>query len=71
MSNNNSMVAKALGLALIVIGVGLAWWGYQISETLTVQLTAKLSGSMPDQVMYRYIGGAACGVAGLFLVVKG
>jgi len=71
MSENNSSVETALGLALIVIAAGLAWWGYQISETLTVQLTSTISGSLPDQVMYRYIGGAACGVAGLFLVLKG
>jgi len=62
---------KAIGLALIVIGVGLAYWGYQISETVTSQLTSTISGSLPDEVMYRYIGGAACGVAGLFLVAKG
>ena len=62
---------KAIGLALIVIGVGLAYWGYQISETVTSQLTSTISGSLPAEVMYRYIGRAACGVAGLFLVVKG
>ena len=69
--NKNDAVAKALGLALIVIGVGLAWWGYQISESLTVQVTTRLTGGLPDEVMYRYIGGAACGLAGLFLAVKG
>lgn len=71
MSTNNSITTKALGLALLVIAAGLAYWGYQISETLTSQLTAKLSGSMPDPVMFRYIGAAASGVAGLFLVAKG
>jgi hypothetical protein len=62
---------RAIGLALVVVGIGLAWWGYQISETLTAQLATTFSGSLPDEVMYRYIGGAACGTAGLFLVVKG
>ena len=62
---------KAIGLALLVIGVGLVYWGYQISETLTSQLTSTISGELPAEVMYRYIGGAACGVAGLFLVAKG
>lgn len=71
MSKNNSAVEKALGLALIVTGAGLAYWGYQISETLTVQLTSAFSGQLPAEVMSRYIGGAACGVAGLFLLVKG
>jgi hypothetical protein len=64
-------MTRAIGLALIVVGVGLAYWGFEISETLTSQLTAKLSGSTPDEVMYRYIGGAACGVAGLFLAARG
>jgi uncharacterized protein YjeT (DUF2065 family) len=64
-------VNRALGLALIVIGVGLAYWGFQISETLSSQLAEKISGTMSDEVMLRYIGGAACGVAGLFLTVWG
>lgn len=71
MSSNNSVVTKALGLALIIIGVGLAYWGFHLSETLAFKLSAKISGSLPDEVMYRYIGGAACGVAGLFLTAKG
>lgn len=65
------MITRALGLALVVAGIGLAYWGFQISETLTMQLTAKVTGSIPDEVMYRYIGGAASGLAGLFLVLKG
>jgi len=71
MSRNNDVVAKALGLALIVIAAGLAYWGHQISESLASQVAVRLSGSLPDEVMYRYIGGAACGVAGLFLVARG
>jgi hypothetical protein len=64
-------VNRALGLALIVIGVGLAYWGYQISETLASQLSHTISGTLSNEVMLRYIGAAACGVAGLFLSVRG
>lgn len=64
------MITRAIGIALLVAGIGLAFWGYQISETLAMQLAAKITGSTPDEVMYRYIGGAASGVAGLFLVLK-
>jgi len=71
MSSSDSIVTKALGLALIVIGVGLAYWGHQISEGLASQLTQRISGSLPDEVMYRYIGGAACGIAGVFLAARG
>ena len=65
------MITRAIGIALVIAGIGLAFWGYQISETLTAQVTARLSGSLPDEVMYRYIAGAASGIAGLFLVLKG
>ena len=71
MSNNNSAAAKALGLALLVIAVGLGYWGYQLSKTLTAQVTTRLTGGWPDEVMWRYIGAAACGLAGVFLVAKG
>jgi hypothetical protein len=67
----SKIVSKVLGLALIVVGVGLAWWGYELSGSLTSQLTRTVSGALPDAVMYRYIGGAVCGVVGLFLVAKG
>jgi drug/metabolite transporter (DMT)-like permease len=65
------MITRLIGIALILAGIGLAFWGYQISETLTVQLTSKVTGSMPDEVLYRYIAGGACGIAGLFLALKG
>lgn len=64
-------VSKAFGVALIIIGIGLAYWGVQMSESLNSQLTHSITGALPDEVMYRYIGGAACAVAGLFLVAWG
>lgn len=61
---------QVVGLALLVIGAGLAYWGYQMSGSLASQLTRSVSGSLPDEVMYRYIGGAVCGVVGIFLLLK-
>ena len=66
----SSTLTKIIGLALIVVGIGLAYWGYQMSESLGSQLTKTFSGAMPDEVMFRYIGGAVCGVVGLFLVLR-
>lgn len=70
MARKSNAAAKIVGLALIVAGAGVAYWGYQLSGSLSSQLTKAVSGSMPDEVMYRYIGGAICAVVGGFLFVK-
>ena len=61
---------KLVGLVLTVVGIGLAIWGYRMSGSFGSQLNEALSGSYGDKVMTLYIAGAACGVAGLFLLVK-
>lgn len=61
---------KALGLALLVIGGGLAFWGYQQSESVGSQITQVVTGSHSDKVMMLLIGGAASAVVGLFLLFK-
>ena len=61
---------KLIGLVLTVVGIGLAIWGYRMSGSFSSQLNEALSGSYGDKVMALYIGGAACVVAGLFLVLK-
>ena len=67
----NSAVPKNLiGIIFLVVGVGLAIWGYQESEGLQSQLSSAFTGAQSDNVMMLYIGGAVCFVIGLFLVVK-
>lgn len=70
MAGNSNTTLKAVGLILIVVGAGLGYWGYEMSQGLGAQLSHNLAGSMPDEVMYRYIGGAASFVVGLFLLLK-
>lgn len=61
---------KIVSIALMVIGAGLAFWGYQTSGGVGSQLTSALTGSHTDKVMMLYIGGAASFVVGLFLFTK-
>ena len=69
-SNGDKAMIKVIGLVLLVGGAGFAYWGYQMSHSLTSQFSRAVTGALPDAVMYRYIGGAISGVAGLFLLVK-
>lgn len=61
------MKKQPLGFALIVVGVGLLLWGYNISGGLEAKVTKFVTGSPTDKVMWLYIGGAACAVLGALL----
>ena len=59
-----------ISIALMVVGIGLAYWGYDLSNGFDSQLNQAFSGSSSDNVMIRYIAGATCFAAGLFLLIK-
>jgi len=56
-----------IGLALIVLGIGLAIWGYQLSGSVGSELTQAITGSDTDKVMTLYISGAVSFVVGVYL----
>ncbi|MFY0666250.1 MAG: DUF3185 family protein [Natronospirillum sp.] len=62
---------KVIGLALVVVGAGLGYWGYDLSGSVGSQITQTVTGSETDRVMTYYIAGAASFVVGLYLVLKG
>jgi len=70
MANNVLAYRKIIGIALIVVGAGLLWWGYQLSDSIGSQLTETFTGSLPDSVMVRYIAGGACVAVGLHLLLR-
>jgi hypothetical protein len=70
MANSSRAICKAIGIALIVVGAGAIVWGYQLSDSLGARVTETISGSMPDEVMIRYIAGAASLAVGLFLFLR-
>jgi len=61
---------KMFSIALIVTGVCLAGWGYQLSGSVSSQITKALSGSYTDKIMTLYICGAVCFIVGLFLNIR-
>jgi hypothetical protein len=58
---------KIIGLILLVVGAGLALWGFQLSDSVGSQLTQVITGSDTDKVMTLYITGAASFIVGLYL----
>jgi hypothetical protein len=59
-----------IGIALAVVGLGLEYWAYKLSGSLSSQLSTAITGSDADQVMMYYIGGAVSFVIGIFLITK-
>jgi uncharacterized membrane protein YgaE (UPF0421/DUF939 family) len=70
MAKKTTPIAKITSIVLIVIGIGLAFWGYQLSGSFGSQITQTVTGSNSDKVMTLYIGGAASFVVGLYLFIK-
>ncbi|MCP4873965.1 MAG: DUF3185 family protein [Gammaproteobacteria bacterium] len=66
----SSTSTTPIGLILVVIGLGLAFWGYQLSGSVGSQLTKAVTGSDTDKVMALYIGGTASIAVGIYLLFK-
>jgi len=70
MAKQSFINSKTANIALIVIGIGLAAWGYKLSGAFSSQVTQAFSGSPSDRVMIFYIAGAICAAIGLFRLKK-
>lgn len=65
-----AMISKIIGIILVVIGVGVAIWGYQLSSSVGSQVTQAVTGSDTDKVMTFYIAGAVSFVVGLYFLAR-
>ena len=70
MAKRSGAATKIVGLVLVVLGIGLAVWGYQLSTSVGSQITQAVTGSQTDKVMALYIGGAVSFFLGIFLFKK-
>jgi hypothetical protein len=61
---------KIIGIALVVLGLGLGFWGYKEAGGFGSQVSRAVTGSATDKVMTLYIGGAVSLVVGLYLLMK-
>ena len=68
MDSRNTM--KIIGIVLLVLGIGLVIWGYQLSGSVGSQITQAVTGADTDKVMTFYIAGAVSFVVGIYLSLK-
>ena len=70
MAKKSDPTMKIISMVLLVVGIGLAYRGYQMSDSPGSQLNSAINGSPTDKVMMFYIGGAVSFVIGLYLFIR-
>ena len=58
------MTNKYIGIVLIVVGVALAVWGYDVYDSAGSQITRAFNGDAPWEAWAGMVGGAICIVTG-------
>ncbi len=62
-------VTKVAALVLIVVGAILMYFGYSASQSAFETLTETVTGRFSDQTTMYLVGGAACAVIGVGLML--
>ena len=58
------MNSKIVGIVLVVIGIALAVWGYNIYDSAGAQISQAISGDVPIEAWVGMVGGAICIIFG-------
>ncbi|MEQ8925496.1 MAG: DUF3185 family protein [Fulvivirga sp.] len=59
------MKNKIIGIVLIVAGIALFVWGYDIYDSVGTQITRAVSGDSPIEAWAGMIGGGICVLLGI------
>ena len=62
---------RLLGIALLIVGCGLVYFGWQATEGLAEQAQELVTGQYSDETTWQLIGGGAAAVVGLLLTLFG
>lgn len=61
---------KLIGAITIGAAIGVAFWGYERSQSFSGKLSSVLGGSLPNDVLIAYAVAAAMVASGLWLLLK-
>lgn len=63
--------SRIVGIALVVIGAILLYFGYEASQSIAEEARRELTGSFSDQTTYYFVGGGGAAILGLLLAIFG
>ncbi|MDX1481978.1 MAG: DUF3185 family protein [Woeseiaceae bacterium] len=58
------------GIALLIVGLVLLYFGYNASQSPAEELSEALTGRFSDDTMFYLIGGAIAGVLGAVMLFR-
>ena len=64
------MKKQHIGIILIIVGVALAFWGYNIYDSAGSQVSRALSGDAPIKAWAGMVGGVICIALGVLKEYK-
>ncbi|MCC2616186.1 DUF3185 family protein [Aestuariibacter halophilus] len=59
---------KIIGIVLIIVGVALAMWGYDVYDSASAQLSRTFDGDTPIEAWAGMAGGVICVLVGIMKV---
>jgi len=62
------MNKKYIGIVLIVVGIALVAWGYNIYDSASSQISRAISGDAPIEAWVGMVGGVICVAIGILKV---
>jgi hypothetical protein len=62
---------RAIGIALLVVGVALIVYGIDASNSVSSNVSRTFTGSPTNKTMWLLLGGVASAIVGLILTVTG
>lgn len=65
------MNKKIIGIVLLIVGIAVFFWGYNMTQAPLEQGAEALTGSFSDKATWLMIGGGAVGLIGLLQLVIG
>ena len=61
---------KIIGIALLVLGIALVYFGYNASNSPVEELSEAVTGKYSDETTFYLIGGAISAVIGIVMLSK-
>jgi len=69
MATSSKQAWRIAGIVLVLVGAAVLFWAWQDAQSVGNEITAAVSGSPTDDVIFRYIGGGIALAVGIYALL--